>query len=203
MAGQLGKKVERIAWGITGSADQMLETYSVMVNIKERTGIEPMVFVSKEGETVMKWYRLWDKIQKDFPDFKVETGPNSPFVAGPLQMGHYDLLLIAPATANTVAKIVCGIADTLVTNAVSQTAKGETPIFILPADRRRGTVKALAPSGKTFSLNMRKVDVENSEKLATMENITVLESAYDIYDIVGIERPSPEDPQKVLAQNGD
>jgi archaeoflavoprotein AfpA len=194
----LGRNISRIAWGITGSADQLIETYSVLVHIKERTGVDPMVFLSREGATVMKWYRLWERIQKDFPDFKVEEGPNSPFIAGRLQMGFYDFLLIAPATANTVAKIVSGIADTLVTNAVSQTAKGKTPIFILPADRKRGTVKAVSPAGKVFDLTMRKVDVENSEKLAKMENITVLESAYDIYDIVGLERPAEDITRKYL-----
>lgn len=192
----LGKKVKRIAWGITGSGDQMIETYSVLVDIKERTGLEAMVFLSREGETVMKWYHLWDKIQRDFPNFKVDAGPNSPFIAGPLQMGYYDFLLIAPATANTVAKIVYGIADTLVTNSVSQTAKGKTPIFILPVDQKRGTVKTSAPSGRTFELTMREVDIENSEKLAKMENITVLEDPYDIYDIVGIERPTEDITQK-------
>ena len=190
MAQPIGRKVQRIAWGITGSADQLMETYSVMMAIREQSGIEPMVFSSKEGVTVMKWYHLWEKIQKDFPDFRVDAGPNSPFIAGPLQMGHFDFLLIAPATANTVAKIVAGIADTLVTNAVSQTAKGSTPIFILPADRKRGAVEAVAPSGKVFQLKMRRIDVENSEKLATMENITVLESAAEIFDIVGLERPA-------------
>jgi archaeoflavoprotein AfpA len=192
----LGKKVKRIAWGITGSGDQMIETYSILVDIKERTGVETMVFLSKEGETVMKWYHLWDKIQRDFNNFKVDAGPNSPFIAGPLQMGYYDFLLIAPATANTVAKIVYGIADTLVTNAVSQTAKGKTPIFILPVDLKRGTVKTYAPNGRTFELTMREVDVENSEKLARMENITVLESPFDIYDIIGLERPTEDITQK-------
>jgi archaeoflavoprotein AfpA len=179
-----------MAWGITGSANQMIETYRVLVDIKDRIGVEPMVFLSKEGETVMKRYNLWDTIKRDFPSFKVEAGPNSPFIAGPLQMGYYDLLLIAPATANTVAKIVYGIADSLVTNAVSQTAKGKTPIFILPADQKRGAVKALAPDGRTFDITMREVDVENSEKLAKMENITVLKSPYDIYDIIGLEGPA-------------
>ena len=119
MVGSLNKEIKRIAWGITGSGDQMIETYSILVDIKNRSGVETMVFLSKEGETVMKWYHLWDKIQTDFPNFKVDAGPNSPFIAGPLQMGYYDFLLIAPATANTVAKIVYGIADTLVTNAVT------------------------------------------------------------------------------------
>ncbi len=154
MVESLDKQVKRIAWGgITGSGDQMIETYSILVDIKNRTGVETMVFLSKEGETVMKWYHLWDKIQNDFPNFKVDAGPNSPFIAGPLQMGYYDFLLIAPATANTVAKIVYGIADTLVTNAVSQTAKGKTPIFILPVDQKRGgTVKLPHPVAGRLSL---------------------------------------------------
>ncbi|MCQ1535201.1 archaeoflavoprotein AfpA [Methanosarcina sp. KYL-1] len=189
MVEPIQKKIKRIAWGITGSGDQMIETYNTLVDIKNRTGIETMVFLSKEGETVMKWYHLWDKIQKDFNNFKTDAGPNSPFIAGPLQMGYYDFLLVAPATANTVAKIVYGIADTLVTNAVAQTAKGSTPIYILPVDQKRGTVKTSAPSGRTFELKMREVDVTNSEKLARMENITVLSTPFDIYDIVGLERP--------------
>lgn len=183
------KKIKRIAWAITGSGDQMIETYNTMVDLKKRTGVETMVFLSKEGETVMKWYHLWDKIQKDFPNFKTDAGPNSPFIAGPLQMGYYDFLLVAPATANTVAKIVHGIADTLVTNAVSQTAKGSTPIYILPVDQKRGTVKTSAPTGRTFELTMREIDVTNSEKLAQMENITLLKSPYDIYDLLGMEKP--------------
>ena len=145
----------------------------------------------------MKWYHLWDKIQDDFPNFKVDAGPNSPFIAGPLQMGHYDFLLIAPATANTVAKIVYGIADTLVTNTVSQTAKGKTPIFILPVDQKRGTVKTAAPSGRAFELTMREVDVTNSEKLAQMENITILKNPYDIYDIFGLEGSSESIKEKI------
>lgn len=192
MVEPLNKKIKRIAWGITGSGDQMIETYSILVDIKMKTGVETMVFLSKEGETVMKWYHLWDNIQKDFPNFKVDAGPNSPFIAGPLQMGYYDFLLIAPATANTVAKIVYGIADTLVTNAVSQTAKGNTPIFILPVDQKRGSVKTSAPNGKAFELNMREVDVTNSEKLAHMEKIIVLASPYDIYGIFGLEIPSED-----------
>jgi len=123
---------------------------------------------------------LCDKIQNDFPNFKVDAGPNSPFIAGPLQMGYCDFLLIAPATpVNTVAKIVYGIEDTLVANAVSQTAKGKTPIFILPVDQKRGSVKTAAPSGRTFELIMREIDVTNSEKLAQMENITLFESPYE------------------------
>ncbi|KXS44887.1 archaeoflavoprotein AfpA [Methanolobus zinderi] len=180
--------MKRIAWGITGSGDLIKETYEVMRDIKNRTDIEMMVFLSKDGEVVMKWYRMWDSIQRDFPNFKTEGGPNSPFIAGPLQVGYYDALIIAPATANTVAKLVHGIADTLVTNAVSQTAKGQTPIYVLAVDRERGSVKTYSPEGREMELKMREVDVTNTEKLGQMENITILSSPEDIYDIVGIEK---------------
>lgn len=180
--------MKRIAWGITGSGDLIRETYDIMVDIKKKTNLEFMVFLSKEGETVLKWYRMWDDIQRDFTNFKTDAGPNSPFIAGPLQVGFYDLLLIAPATANTVAKIVNGIADTLVTNTVSQTAKGSTPIYILPVDQVKGTIKTITPMGRTLELKMRNVDVSNSERLAQMENITVLKSPGEIYDIMGMQR---------------
>lgn len=180
--------MKRIAWGITGSGDLIKESYDVLVDIKHRTDYEFMVFLSKEGETVMKWYRMWDKIQTDFPNFKTDAGPNSPFIAGPLQVGHYDALLIAPTTANTVAKIVHGIADTLVTNAVSQTAKGDTPIYILPVDRELGTVITYSPMGKKMKLKMREVDVENTQKLSRMENITILNSPDEIYGALGVKK---------------
>ena len=82
-------------------------------------------------------------------------------------------------------------------NAVSQTAKGKTPIFIMPVDQKRGTVKTAAPSGRAFELTMREVDITNSEKLAQMENITVLENPYDIYDIFGLERPTEDITKKI------
>ena len=68
----------------------------------------------------------------------------------------------------------------------------------MPVDLKRGSVKTAAPSGRTFELTMREVDVTNSEKLAKMENITVLESPYDIYDIFGLERPTEDIIKKVL-----
>ncbi|WP_340819514.1 archaeoflavoprotein AfpA [Methanolobus sp. WCC4] len=180
--------MKRIAWGITGSGDLIKETYETMVDIKEKSEIDIMVFLSREGETVMKWYHMWNDIQKDFPNFKTEGGPNSPFIAGPLQVGHYDALIIAPTTANTVAKIVYGIADTLVTNVVAQTAKGSTPIYILPVDQKRGSVKTFSPEGREMELKMREVDVTNTEKLAQMENISILEKPDDLYDILGISK---------------
>jgi len=44
-----------------------------------------------------------------------------------------DLVLVAPATANTISKIACGIDDTTVTSVVSTAFGSKTPIIIVPA----------------------------------------------------------------------
>ncbi len=44
-----------------------------------------------------------------------------------------DLVLIAPATANTISKITCGIDDTTVTSVVSTAFGSKIPIIIVPA----------------------------------------------------------------------
>jgi phosphopantothenoylcysteine decarboxylase / phosphopantothenate---cysteine ligase len=44
-----------------------------------------------------------------------------------------DLVLVAPATANTISKIACGIDDTTVTSVVSTAFGSDTPTIIVPA----------------------------------------------------------------------
>jgi phosphopantothenoylcysteine decarboxylase/phosphopantothenate--cysteine ligase len=44
-----------------------------------------------------------------------------------------DMLLVAPATANTISKIACGIDDTPVTSVVSVAFGARIPIVIVPA----------------------------------------------------------------------
>ena len=164
---------KKLAWGITGAGDKLNETIAVMRAVKER-GYSVDVFASKDGEIVLKWYKQFDFVSSFFDSYSVEIGSNSPFILGSLQTGKYDALIISPATANTVAKIVHGIGDTLLTNAVAQTAKTETPIYIFPVDQKKGTVQTKAPDGREFSLKMRKIDLKNVKKLKKMENIKVV-----------------------------
>ncbi len=63
-----------------------------------------------------------------------------------MSLGNYDLLIVSPATANTVAKIVYGISDTLVTNAVAQAGKGRVPTLIVPVDIHSGDIDTVLPS---------------------------------------------------------
>ena len=170
----------KIAWGITGSGDHMVESVTAMKRLHENHDWKIDVILSREGETVIKWYKLWDALNESFSKIFVENTPNSPFLIGPLQLGKYDLLLICPATANTTAKIAHGIADTLLTNCVAQTIKAKVPVAIFPVDQKPCTVVTDLPHGRKLTLHMRDIDIQNAQKLRHMQGITVLSSPADI-----------------------
>ncbi|HID47336.1 MAG TPA: archaeoflavoprotein AfpA [Methanothermococcus okinawensis] len=170
----------RIAWGITGCGDKIEEVVNTMIELKNELHLDIDVYASKSAKRVLKWYKLWDKLIDEFQEIKVEVDANAPFLAGKLQTGKYHIFLVAPATANTVAKIAHCIADTLITNAVSQGVKGGVPVYIFPPDNRVGEIETVIPGGKTLKLRIRKEDVENVNKLRMMEGITVLDTVEDI-----------------------
>jgi len=177
------KKI-RVAWGITGAGDYLAESLSVMKKISRDFEVEVTVLVSKNSEMVIKWYRLWNDLKSSFEKVKLEKGPNAPFIAGPLQIGRYSLFFVSPATANTVAKIAYGIADTLITNCVAQTIKGGTHVYIYPVDQEFGSRETPVPKGHKITITTRKIDVENVERIRNMEGITVLKHPFEIEEIV-------------------
>ena len=175
----------KIAWGLTGSGDKFRETYEVMKELKNQYGdtLKVHVYLSKAAETVAKYYRLTEEL-KGFDKHYVEQGPNTPFLSGMLQTGRYDLLLIAPATSNTVAKIVVGISDTLITNAAVQGVKGFVEVYIMPVDFSEGVIETIIPSGKTIKLRVRKEDADNVRRLEKMEGFHVFENPETISEII-------------------
>ena len=170
----------KIIWGITGSGDKIDEVYDAMLNLHQKTDIRIKVIVSKAGEQVLRWYKLWDRLNESFDKVLVETNANVPFIAGPLQIGKYDLLVVAPLTANSTAKITHGIADTLITNAVAQTLKGATPVLLMPVDQPPGEVKTVSPNNEVFVIKTRRIDLENVARLRVMMGVTLLSSPADI-----------------------
>ncbi len=174
----------RIAWGVTGAGDYLEESLKVMKGVSKDLGVEVTVLVSRNAEMVIKWYKLWKELTSSFEKIKIERGPNQPFVAGPLQVGYYSLFFVSPATANTTAKIALGIADTLITNCVSQAVKGGTPVYVYPVDQEPGSITTEIPGGRRIEIRTRKVDLENVEKLRRMEGITVLASPQEIEPVV-------------------
>jgi archaeoflavoprotein AfpA len=164
----------KFVWGMTGTGYLLKESIDIMKKLQEKYDAEITVMLSKEGAVVVKWYKQWDYLNKVIKRVKVENTPNNPFLAGPLQIGKYHFLLVCPVSANSVAKIVYGIADTLITNCVAQTIKGDVPVYLLPSDQHKEPIVTTKPDGSPLVLKIRDIEMENVEKLRKMEGITVL-----------------------------
>jgi len=174
----------RIIWGITGSGDRIEEILNTMIELKEEPDLKITVIVSEAGEQVFRRYNLWDRLNSTFEKVTKETNANVPFIAGPLQIGRYDILIVAPLTANSTAKIAHGIADTLITNAVAQTLKGNTPVLLYPVDQTDELVTTIAPDGTEFTITPRAVDLENVHRLREMKGVSILSSPSIIAQII-------------------
>ncbi|MFW9810480.1 MAG: flavoprotein [Candidatus Thorarchaeota archaeon] len=170
----------RIVWGITGSGDHIQEIVATMKQLEEDPDHRVTVIVSRAGEQMLRWYGLWDELNGSFRKVLKESNANVPFIAGPLQLGKYDILVVVPLTANSTAKIAHGIADTLVTNAVAQTLKGDTQVLLYPVDQFDTEIEALGPKGEKFTIHPRRVDLENVRLLKEMEGVTILKTPSDI-----------------------
>ncbi len=179
-------ELARIIWGITGSGDLIHDIIKTMKQMEDDPNIRLTVIVSRAGEQMLRLYGLWDELNASFSKVKKESNANVPFVAGPLQIGKYDALVVAPLTANSTAKIAHGIADTLITNAVAQTLKGDTPVFLYPVDQIDEEVTTVGPNGEKFSIKPRGIDLENVRRLREMERVTVVESPLEIPNILTI-----------------
>lgn len=178
----------KIAWGITGSGDLLPETISVMkevVNPDSETRL--YIFLSKAARRVVRWYGLSKELESLSSRIfqEVDFNATEPFyyLPGALQQGKFNLFLVCPATANTVAKIVNGIADTLITNSVAQATKANVPTYILPVDQTQGRITTILPSGKALELETRQIDLENVRMLSSMRSIHVLQNSSEIKSI--------------------
>lgn len=174
----------RIAWGITGCGDYLKESIDIMKELAKEHDLDVRVFLSQAGEMVVKWYKLYNDLKTSFPKTYSEKSPNIPFLVGDLQLGKYDFLIITPSTSNTVGKIASGISDTLLSNAAAQAMKARIPVYIFPADQKKGDIVTDLPGGKKLTLTMRDVDLEAVEKLRNMKGITVLAHPDEIKDII-------------------
>ena len=171
-------KKRKIAWGITGAGDKIAEILEVMKDLRNQSKdvVEIEVFLSKAADTMLKFYRLEDDLKQSFAKVTVESNSNSPFLAAWLQIRKYEFLLIAPASSNTVAKLVNGIGDTLLTNSAIMSLKAFVPVYILPTDYKESVVYTKLPNGKEMKLRVRKEEAEQVRRLERMEDVHVFEN---------------------------
>ena len=227
----------RIGFAFTGAGHLLRESVHLARELSKEH--EVTVFLSGAAEEVLKMYGLYENVESITGGKyrELATDSNQKFsypITGRLSLGKYDLLIVSPATANTVSKIVYGIADTLVTNAVAQAGKGAVPVYMVPVDIRPGPIDTVLPSkmelskcqrcdeclaalacqqgaiiaheeidltkcigcgmcrntcphdaiseGKIITIYMRDIDIENTRKLTSIDNIQIFESPEEILD---------------------
>jgi len=141
--------MRRIAWGITGGGQHLADSLKAILEVSRDALVT--TFISRAGEEVLRMYGLDGAISEVSPGGYLEEiilerdqGYSYP-KTGRFMLGRYEMLIIAPATSNTVAKIASGIADSLVTNAASLANKAGVPVYILPTDLS-GEAKSKMPN---------------------------------------------------------
>ena len=140
-----------VAWAITGAGHFLEETFEVIIQLVKTQKVTVTPFLSAAGKQVMQTYGLWNKLNElssggYVQEIVTESTKDPGFsVAGRFILDKYDILVVSPATANTVAKIVYGIADNLVTNLVAQAQKASVPVYVIPTDQKEGYVETTLP----------------------------------------------------------
>lgn len=179
------QKRRRVAWGITGSGDRLAETIEIMKKVKTKyqAATRITLYLSKAGSQVLNFYGLFKDLKDNFSKIRTEVNSNVPTLAVQLQSGKIEFFLIAPATSNTVAKLANGISDTLLTNSAIMALKAFVPVYVMPCDLKEGVTVTQLPDGSDMKIRVRKEDIEQTKKLATMDGVTILENPEDIEQV--------------------
>jgi dihydromethanopterin reductase (acceptor) len=158
----------KIAWGITG-AGHLLESSVETLKILKKEGHDISVFLSGAGKEVLKMYGLYNQVKnitsgEYYNELVLEKDQEWSYpMTGRFSLGKYDLLVVSPTTSNTIGKIVNGIADTLVTNAVAQAGKGQVKTLIIPVDLESGELETVLPSKLELDLCERCEECDAAE----------------------------------------
>lgn len=183
MEGKNGRTTEnrRICWVITGAGHFLLESIQVLSSLHSVD-----VYLSRAASEVVARY----SVLKDLKALAANPGKGegrngsiglffeTDYSASPIvffSSGRYRAFVIAPATANTVAKCALGIADSLASNCFAQANKSRRPIVILPTDTESHMLSH-TPSGRTIDIYPRPIDLEYARRLKTFPSVSVLQS---------------------------
>ena len=129
--GSLSSKLEgkKITLCVTGSV-AAVECVALSRKLM-RHGAEVYTVMSKMGTKIVHPYLLeW---ATGNPVITELTGQIEHITLAGKHEGHVDLVLIAPATANTIGKVANGIDDTPVTTTVSSAVGAKIPVVVVPA----------------------------------------------------------------------
>ena len=158
----------RLAWAVTGSGHYLDECLEIIRDLEDVD-----LFYSSAGEEVLRMYGHDPKaINKQGRVYRDRAASSPP--VGLFYRGDYHTLVVAPATSNTVAKMVLGLSDSLVSNVYAQAGKCGIPSIVLACDTEP-EMDTPAPD-RIVKVWPRKIDLEHTHKLATHEGTTVVEN---------------------------
>ena len=164
---EMGKRIQsRIAWGITGAGHFLSSCLDILLALNQAD-----VFLSKAAREVLPDYGLFDKLKQSQHGIFLDTSSGSRPVTK-LYTGEYKLVVIAPVTSNSIAKMANGIADNLITNLFAHAGKCQIPTILLPCDFQP-EINSLTPRGNQVLVHARKIDLENINRLASWPGVTL------------------------------
>ncbi len=159
----MANEEKRLAWALTGSGHYLRECLDIISSLENVD-----LFLSKAAAEILQQYGYKHNVGRVFQDKTASSVPVELFY-----QGKYHTLVIAPTSSNTVAKMVAGISDNLVTNLYAQAGKTRLPSIVFACDTEP-ELESEAPRENIVKVYPRRIDLQNMETLKTFEETTVV-----------------------------